>query len=103
MATLTYPLALAAAILLTGCTHGRQSDCPASPQISGEIERTVHAFFDALRKEDKVAFQRNRADLTLPLRAAAQLYQSLRRRLSKRLRERWESFSDSGEQAHAVE
>ena len=58
MATLTYPLALAAAIMLTGCTHGRQSNCPTSPQVSGEIEQTVHAFFDALRKEDKVAFQR---------------------------------------------
>ena len=58
VATLTYPLALAAAIALAGCTHGRQSICPASPQASGEIERTVHAFFDALRKEDKVAFER---------------------------------------------
>ena len=58
MATLTYPLALAAAIMLTGCAHGRQSNCPSSPQVSGEIEQTVHAFFDALRKEDKVAFQR---------------------------------------------
>ena len=58
MATLAYPLALAAAIMLTGCTHGRQSNCPASPEASGEIERTVHAFFDALGKEDRVAFQR---------------------------------------------
>lgn len=58
MAALTYPLALAAAIMLTGCAHGRQSNCPSSPQVSGEIEQTVHAFFDALRKEDKVAFQR---------------------------------------------
>ena len=58
MATLTYPLALAAAIMLTGCAHGRQSTCPTSPQVSGEIEQTVHDFFDALRKEDKVAFQR---------------------------------------------
>ena len=58
MATLTYPLALAAAIMVTGCAHGRQSNCPDSPQVAGEIERTVDAFFDALRKEDKVAFQR---------------------------------------------
>ena len=58
MATLTYSLALAAAVMLTGCTHARQSTCPAPPLGSGEIERTVHAFFDALRKEDKVAFQR---------------------------------------------
>jgi len=56
--TLTYFLALSAAIMVTGCTHGRQSNCPTSPQVSGEIEQTVHAFFDALRKEDKVAFQR---------------------------------------------
>lgn len=58
VATLIHSLALAAAIMLTGCAHGRQSECPASPQAKGEIERTVHAFFDALRKEDKVAFQR---------------------------------------------
>ena len=58
MATLTYPLALAAAIALTGCAHDRQASCPALPQASVEIDQTVHAFFDALRKEDKVAFQR---------------------------------------------
>jgi len=58
VATLTYSLALAAAAMLTGCTHARQSNCPAPPRASGEIERTVDAFFDALRKEDKVAFQR---------------------------------------------
>ena len=56
--TFTYPLTLAAAIMLSGCAHVRQSSCPASPQVSDEIERTVHAFFDALGKEDKVAFQR---------------------------------------------
>ena len=58
MATLTFPLALAAAILVTGCTHARQSDCPAQLQASSEIKRTVDAFFDALRNEDKVALQR---------------------------------------------
>lgn len=44
--------------MLTGCAHGRQPECSGSPQASGEIERTVHAFFDALGDEDKVAFQR---------------------------------------------
>ena len=58
MATLTQYLALTAALMLTGCTHGRQASCPVAPEASAEIERTVHAFFDALRKEDKVAFQR---------------------------------------------
>ncbi len=58
MATLTCPVALAAAVILAGCTHGRQSNCLDSPQARGEIERTVHAFFDALRKEDEVTFQR---------------------------------------------
>ena len=58
VATLTYSLALAAALIVSGCTDGRQSNCPAPPQASGEIERTVDAFCDALRKEDMVAFQR---------------------------------------------
>ena len=58
MASLTHALPLAAAVVLTACTLGRQSHCPAPPEAKGEIERTVHAFFDALRKEDKVAFQR---------------------------------------------
>ena len=51
-------MAFAAALMLSGCMHGGQSVCSGSPQAKGEIERTVHAFFDALRKEDKVAFQR---------------------------------------------
>ena len=58
MTTLSYSLAFAAAVALTGCTHARPSECLAPPQASGEIKRTVDAFFDALRKEDKVAFQR---------------------------------------------
>lgn len=58
VATLTNALALAAAVLLTACTHGPQWNCPAPRAAKGEIERTVNAFFDALRKDDKVAFQR---------------------------------------------
>ena len=58
MATLTFPLAFAAAVALTGCTHASPSECLAPPQASSEIKRTVDAFFDALRIEDKVAFQR---------------------------------------------
>jgi hypothetical protein len=50
--------ALAAALMLTGCTHVNQSGCVPSPQAHAEIERAVHAFFDALRNEDKAAFQR---------------------------------------------
>jgi len=57
MATLTHLWALAAAIMLTGCAHGGQPNCPASPPASSEIKRTVDAFFEALRKEDKLAFQ----------------------------------------------
>ena len=38
--------------------HARQSDCPASSAARNEVERTVHAFFDALRNDDKAAFQR---------------------------------------------
>lgn len=44
--------------MLTGCTHLNQSTCVASPQSKAKIEDTVHALFDALRKEDKAAFQR---------------------------------------------
>ena len=58
VATLTSPMAHAVAIMVTGCANARPSSCPASPRSNGEIERTVNAFFDALRKEDKAAFQR---------------------------------------------
>lgn len=58
MRSVSYPLEAAAAITLTGCAHGRQSNCAASANARGEIERTVHAFFDALRKVDMAAFQR---------------------------------------------
>ena len=53
---ISYP-SLAAAIMLAGCAHGRQSTCPAPAQARGDIERTVHAFFDALRRDDHAAFQ----------------------------------------------
>jgi len=58
VATLTYSLAFVAAVVLTGCTHARPSQCLAPPRASGEIKQTIDAFFDALRKEDIVAFQR---------------------------------------------
>lgn len=35
-----------------------QSTCSAPPEARAEIERTAHAFFDALREEDKAALQR---------------------------------------------
>ena len=44
--------------MLTGGTHARPSECLPPPQASGEIKRTIDAFFEALRKEDKVEFQR---------------------------------------------
>jgi hypothetical protein len=47
-----------AALLLTGCAHVNSSTCLASPQTKADIEVTVHAFYDALREEDKAAFQR---------------------------------------------
>ena len=50
--------ALAAALVLTGCTHLDRPACLASPEAQAAIDSTVHAFFDALRKEDKTAFQR---------------------------------------------
>lgn len=56
MANLTYSLALAAALVLAGSAHAGQ--CPAPSLARSEIEQTVHAFFDALRKEDEAAFKR---------------------------------------------
>ena len=53
-----YLIALAVASLLSGCAHGDRSACVSSPQTKAAIETTVHAFFDALRQEDKAAFRR---------------------------------------------
>ena len=47
----------AAVSMLAGCTHLNQSTCEAWTQ-KPNAEHTVHAFFDALRKEDKAAFER---------------------------------------------
>lgn len=58
MSALTHSLAFVSAVMLAGCAHAHPSSCSAPPGASGEIEQTVHAFFDALQKEDKVAFQR---------------------------------------------
>jgi hypothetical protein len=49
---------LVAASMLAGCAHLDRSTCPASPQAKAEVDGTVRAFFDALRHEDKAAFQR---------------------------------------------
>lgn len=55
----SYPIALAtAAALLTGSAQAREARCSATPGARGEVERTIHAFFDALRKDDAVAFRR---------------------------------------------
>ena len=53
-----HPIACAAAMMLTGCTHLNQPACVRSPRAEADIDRTVHDFFDALRKDDKAAFQR---------------------------------------------
>jgi len=51
-------LVLVATFALTGCVHARQADCPSRDDARAEIERAIHDFFDALRKEDQGAFQR---------------------------------------------
>ena len=51
-------LALTGTLALAGCAHGPRTDCLSTPVASGEIERTVQNFFNALRKKDKAAFQR---------------------------------------------
>ena len=58
MATLTSPMALAVAIMVTGSAHARVPGCTASSRSKGEIELTIKAFFDALRTEDRAAFER---------------------------------------------
>ncbi len=51
-------LALATAAMFPVYARARQTACTVPPGTSVEIERTIHAFFDALRKEDNVKFQR---------------------------------------------
>lgn len=51
-------LVLATTILLTGCAHLRQPNCPAPDNAKAEIERTIHDFFDALRNDDEASFKR---------------------------------------------
>ena len=51
-------LVLAMALLLTGCAHARQPNCPAPVDARAEIDRTIHDFFDALRKDDEPSFKR---------------------------------------------
>lgn len=58
MLSRTYILALAAAALPSAYAHARQADCTVPSGAKIEVERTVHAFFDALQKEDKAEFRR---------------------------------------------
>ena len=53
-----HPIAFAAGLMLTGCTHLDQTVCAGSPQAEADIDRTIQALFDALRSEDTAAFQR---------------------------------------------
>lgn len=58
MKPVTHHFVLAAAIVLTGCAIRDRSDCAAPTDAHREIELTVHALFDALRRDDAAAFQR---------------------------------------------
>ena len=44
--------------MLSGCAHARQPACEALRSDGPEIEGVVHAFYDALRKEDEEAVRR---------------------------------------------
>ncbi|MEH6790483.1 MAG: hypothetical protein V7650_07785 [Parasphingorhabdus sp.] len=55
-------LVLATALVLTGCTHARQPNCHAPVNAKAEINRTIHDFFDALRKDDEASFKRLTTD-----------------------------------------
>ena len=48
---------LSAALLLAGCAHLERSACAAPGGSNAQIEGTIHAFFDALRRDDQTAFQ----------------------------------------------
>lgn len=50
--------AMVAAVFLAGCAHAPATNCPASPRAEAEIERTVQAFYHALRTDDISAFRR---------------------------------------------
>ena len=58
MGALAFTTAFAAAVSAAGCAHVGPRTCYASPNANAEIERTVHAFFDALRNADRVEFRR---------------------------------------------
>lgn len=49
---------VAAMIMLAGCAHAGQPECPDPRGARLEIERTVHAFFEALRNDDEAGFKR---------------------------------------------
>lgn len=51
-------LVLATTLALTGYAHARQPNCPAPVNARAEIDRTIHDFFDALRKDDEASFKR---------------------------------------------
>lgn len=51
-------LVLATTLVLTGSAHARGPDCPAPVNARAEIDRTIHDFFDALRKDDEASFKR---------------------------------------------
>jgi hypothetical protein len=56
--TRSFATAIVSASVLTGCAHLNQPMCAGSQQSAADIERTVHALFDALRNEDAFTFQR---------------------------------------------
>lgn len=57
MTIINSSLALAVAAMFASSAYA-QSTCPAPSEARAEIEHTAHAFFDALRKEDRPALQR---------------------------------------------
>lgn len=58
LAVMAFVPAVAAAEAAQKNVRARQSDCPVSSAARDEVERTVQAFFDALRNDDDGAFQR---------------------------------------------
>lgn len=51
-------VAIAGLFMLPACAHAVTPACTTSPSDKAEIDRTVRGLFDALGKEDRVAFGR---------------------------------------------
>ena len=57
MATSTKFLAVTAGLFASACAHTERAACPTSAADRAAVEAAVHAFYDALRKEDRAGYR----------------------------------------------